>query len=40
MHLMCERISSVFAGIIVGLWFAKTFPKETEDAKKGKDKKK
>lgn len=41
MHLMCERISSVFAGIIVGLWFAKTFPSETDDAKnKGKDKKK
>ncbi|XP_020818246.1 uncharacterized protein LOC110191675 [Drosophila serrata] len=37
MHLMCERLSAVFAGIVAGLWFAKTFPSEDD---KGKDKKK
>ncbi|XP_017037182.1 uncharacterized protein [Drosophila kikkawai] len=36
MHLMCERLSAVFAGVVAGLWFAKTFPAEApkKDEKK------
>ncbi|XP_017069050.1 uncharacterized protein LOC108106484 [Drosophila eugracilis] len=37
MHLMCERLSSIFAGVLVGLWYAKTFPDDAKD-KGGKDK--
>ncbi|XP_032599476.1 uncharacterized protein LOC116806588 [Drosophila grimshawi] len=41
MHMLCERISATFAGILVGLWYGKTFPKEKESKDdKGKDKKK
>lgn len=42
--MMCERLSAVFAGVLVGMWYAKTFPKEEKPAaaddkgKKGKDK--
>ncbi|XP_017053912.1 uncharacterized protein LOC108096656 [Drosophila ficusphila] len=38
MHLMCERLSSIFAGVLVGLWYAKTFPDEDPKDSKGKDK--
>ncbi|XP_062135851.1 uncharacterized protein LOC133845405 [Drosophila sulfurigaster albostrigata] len=43
MFMWCERISATFAGVIVGLWYAKTFPAEDgKDSKdnKGKDNKK
>jgi len=40
MHMWCERISATFAGLIVGLWYAKTFPKEDGKDNKGKDSKK
>ncbi|XP_030369142.1 uncharacterized protein LOC115620152 [Scaptodrosophila lebanonensis] len=36
MNMMCERVSAVFAGMVVGLWYAKTFP--ADDANKDKDK--
>ncbi|XP_068145882.1 uncharacterized protein [Drosophila tropicalis] len=32
MKMMCERLSAVFAGLVVGMWYAKTFPKEGEGA--------
>ncbi|XP_016983185.1 uncharacterized protein LOC108047499 [Drosophila rhopaloa] len=38
MHLMCERLSSVFAGVLVGLWYAKTFPEDDKGKDKGKEK--
>ncbi|XP_017006050.1 uncharacterized protein [Drosophila takahashii] len=39
MHLMCERLSSIFAGVLVGLWYGKTFPEDTK-AKPKEEKKK
>lgn len=36
MHLWCERISAVIAGIFVGKWYKKTFPEEKPKDKKGK----
>ncbi|XP_022231236.2 uncharacterized protein LOC111080098 [Drosophila obscura] len=39
MHMLCERVSAICAGAIVGMWYAKTFPAE-EKKGKGDDKKK
>ncbi|KRJ98638.1 uncharacterized protein LOC122626641 [Drosophila teissieri] len=38
MHLMCERLSAVFAGVLVGLWYGKTFSEEEKPKEKGKKK--
>ncbi|XP_034654464.1 uncharacterized protein LOC117892363 [Drosophila subobscura] len=42
MQMLCERVSAIFAGAIVGMWYAKTFPADQNKDKKGKgdDKKK
>ncbi|XP_037713804.1 uncharacterized protein LOC119549671 [Drosophila subpulchrella] len=40
MHLMCERLTSIFAGVLVGLWYGKTFPEDTKAKDSSKDKKK
>ncbi|XP_017837812.1 uncharacterized protein LOC108596497 [Drosophila busckii] len=38
--MWCERLSATFAGMIVGLWYAKTFPKEEAPKADDKNKKK
>ncbi|XP_015039715.1 uncharacterized protein [Drosophila pseudoobscura] len=38
MNMLCERVSAILAGTLVGMWYAKTFPAE-KDAKDSKDKK-
>lgn len=32
MHMWCERISALLAGMLVGAWYTKTYPlKKAED---------
>ncbi|XP_023160388.1 uncharacterized protein LOC111592433 [Drosophila hydei] len=41
MHMWCERISATLGGILVGLWYGKTFPaeqKKADDSQKSKKK--
>ncbi|XP_034142208.1 uncharacterized protein LOC117592476 [Drosophila guanche] len=38
MQMLCERVSAILAGAIVGMWYAKTFPAE-QKKDGGKDKK-